>query len=578
VIESPCEPTIVTLPISMFGIVDMVVGEFAQAHPSEPFTHSSAALLAILAGGLLLKTRAEARRCKQLEADLEQSEARLNRAQRLASLGHWEMMFHTGRGYWSDEVYRIFGLDRSGFELTRESFYRRVHPDDRERVRAAAEETIVTGKPYAVEHRIVRPDGSVRNVQEHGALVRALNGTGDLLAGTVQDVTEYRELEEQFRQAQKLESVGRLAGGIAHDFNNLLTVINGYAELSLSGIGSDDPLHPNLLEIRKAGQAAAGLTRQLLLFSRKDVVQPVVIDVNSIIVDSGKMLRRLIGEDIELDTALDPELGHTLADPGYFQQVLMNLAVNARDAMPHGGKLTIQTRNVILESTDGPNPPGPYVAVTVRDTGSGMDEKTKARLFEPFFTTKPLGKGTGLGLATVYGIVRQAQGSIAVESSPGQGTEFTLYFPRTRPAAQEQAPGEQSLRAPRGRASVLVVEDEDEVRSLTVAILERYGYTAKGAATAKQALEICREPGALDLIITDLVLPGMSGRDFAERAQSLRPSAKVLFTSGYSEDFLVERGLLASGISGYLQKPVPAAVLLGRIREALDPHGTSAQA
>jgi nitrogen-specific signal transduction histidine kinase len=390
----------------------------------------------------------------------------------------------------------------------------------------------------------------------------------------VNDVTDSRRLEGQLRQAQKMEAVGRLAGGVAHDFNNLLTVITSYSELLLEDLGSGDPKRDDVEQIRKAAQGAAGLTRQLLAFSRQQVLEPKVLDLKATVAGTEKLLKRLIGEDIQLTTSLAPDLGAVKADPGQLEQVIMNLAVNARDAMPTGGRLTIEAANVDMDEAyvgeHAPARPGRYVMLALSDTGIGMDEQTKARIFEPFFTTKEVGKGTGLGLATVYGIVKQAGGFIWVYSEPGRGTSFKVYLPRVNePAAPDEV--RPATRAPgRGTETVLLVEDAASVRLVTRQVLERFGYAVLEAPEGDTALRLAtKHRGPIHLLLTDVVMPGISGRDLAQQLAPLRPEMKVLYASGYANNAIIQHGILEPGIA-YLQKPFTPETLARRVREVLD--------
>ncbi|MDT5122162.1 MAG: two-component system, cell cycle sensor histidine kinase and response regulator CckA [Acidobacteriota bacterium] len=391
------------------------------------------------------------------------------------------------------------------------------------------------------------------------------------------DVTERKVLEEQLRQSQKLEAVGQLAGGVAHDFNNLLTVITGYSDLSLRRLDKDDPLRSNLEQIKKAGERAASLTRQLLAFSRKQVLQPKVLQLNAVVADVDKMLRRLIGEDIDVLTVLEPGLGQIKADPGQIEQVLLNLAVNARDAMPQGGKLTIETANVYLDNQyvrrHTAIQPGNYVMLAVSDTGCGIDVETQARMFEPFFTTKEQGKGTGLGLSTVYGIVKQSGGHLWVYSEVGKGTTFKIYLPRIDGVTEGDAAPNTPAELPRGQETVLLTEDEEQVRQMIRMILEMSGYRVLEAADGEEALAIYKQyEGEIDLIMTDVVMPLMSGRELVQSLEILHPGIKVLYMSGYTDDAIVRHGLLDQEIV-FLQKPFTPDVLLRKVRKVLDaPH------
>jgi two-component system cell cycle sensor histidine kinase/response regulator CckA len=388
------------------------------------------------------------------------------------------------------------------------------------------------------------------------------------------DVTERKTLEEELRQSQKMEAVGRLAGGVAHDFNNLLTVINGYSELSLRRLQPDDALTFNLEEIKRAGSRAASLTRQLLAFSRKQVLQPKVLDLNEVISELEKMLQRLIGEDIDLRTALTPELRRVNADPGQIEQVIMNLVVNARDAMPNGGKLTIQTENVYLtEDYDRHRlavKPGLYAMIAVSDNGSGMNDETKANIFEPFFTTKELGKGTGLGLSTVYGIVKQSMGTIWVYSEVGLGTTFKVYLPCVEGEFDDRQASQTRQVIALGSETILLVEDDEMVRGLTRTVLEQSGYKVIQAANGAEALLICEQyADPIHLLLTDVVMPGMSGRAVADRLKTLRPQMLVLYMSGYTDDAIVHHGVLNEGVN-FIEKPFATAALARKVREVLD--------
>ncbi|HWB87314.1 MAG TPA: ATP-binding protein [Bryobacteraceae bacterium] len=390
------------------------------------------------------------------------------------------------------------------------------------------------------------------------------------------DVTDRRRLEEQLRQAQKLEAVGMLAGGVAHDFNNLLTIITGYSQLILNNLSAMDRNRHSVEQIMKAGERAAALTKQLLAFSRRQVLQPKVLDVNNLVARMSTMLRRLIGEDIDLQLLLHSDLGRVNADPGQLEQVLMNLVVNARDAMPHGGTLTIETSNVRLEQSYVERHiavrTGSYVLLAVSDTGHGMDESTRARLFEPFFTTKAAGKGTGLGLSTVSGIVRQSGGHLEVYSEPGHGTSVKVYLPRVdQPVTLETA--EPKKRAVQGSETILLVEDDEMVRNLVRESLEREGYLLMDAPGPVEAERISNEfSGPIQLLITDVVMPKGSGKDLAQRLCNRRKELKVLYMSGYTDNAVLNSGILSKDVA-FLQKPFTPAALTQKIREVLDTDG-----
>jgi len=381
-------------------------------------------------------------------------------------------------------------------------------------------------------------------------------------------------LQDQLRQSQKMEAIGRLAGGIAHDFNNLLTVIKGYSQLSLVEIKEGDPLRGDIEEIKNAADRAADLTRQLLAFSRRQIMEMKVLDLNDLLKNLDKMLRRVIGEDIELVTPLAEDLGRVKADPGQIEQVIMNLSVNARDAMPEGGKLTIETANVELDGAYARNhvavTPGRYVMISVSDTGVGMAPEVRDRVFDPLFTTKEKGKGTGLGLSTVYGIVKQSDGNIWVYSEPGKGTAFKIYLPRVDEPLEEA--GEvvvQKEIVGRGE-TILVVEDEEEVRKLAVQILRRQGYTVLEASQGNETSHICEQhKGAIHLMVMDVVMPGMNGRELAKSLEPHHPEMQVLYMSGYTDNAIVHHGILEKGLN-FIQKPFTLEGLLRKVREVLD--------
>jgi two-component system cell cycle sensor histidine kinase/response regulator CckA len=398
-------------------------------------------------------------------------------------------------------------------------------------------------------------------------------GGRELRITALRDVTERRALENQYRQAQKMEAVGRLAGGVAHDFNNLLTVILSYADMLLEGVSLKDPRAADLGEIRKAAVTAASLTRQLLAFSRQQVIEPRRLDLNEVVVSSEKMLRRLIGEDIEVKTTLSSTPLTVMIDPGQLEQVMMNLAVNARDAMPTGGRLTLETESVTLSpeyaSEHWPATPGRFAMLAVSDTGCGMDEQVRSHIFEPFFTTKGVGKGTGLGLATVYGIVKQSNGFIWVYSEVDHGTSFKIYLPLVDETPERYAGKLESDAPLMGTETILLAEDAAAVRGAARQILDRYGYTVLEAPNGTVALRTAKSAHTVDLLLTDVVMPEMSGRELAERFATLKPHAKVLFMSGYTDDAIIRHGVLRPG-TAYLQKPFSPETLAKKVREILD--------
>jgi PAS domain S-box-containing protein len=425
----------------------------------------------------------------------------------------------------------------------------------------------------AYEVETIAKDGSRISLEVNSSLVFH-NGVPVGVQGIARDVTERKRLEEQLRQSQKLEAIGQLAGGVAHDFNNLLTVISGYSDLLLRRLPADDPLKAHVTEIKKAGDRAAGLTRQLLAFSRKQILQPKVLDLNTVVSDLDKMLRPLIGEDVDLLTKTEPGLGQVKADPGQIEQVVVNLVVNARDAMEHGGKVTIETSNVKLTEAYAHQheqcPPGAYVMLAVSDTGSGIDPAIRDRIFEPFFSTKGAGKGTGLGLSTVYGIVKQSGGNIYVYSEVGIGTVFKIYLPRVDANAADEVTRAGVGVAPGGDETVLLVEDEAQVRQIAQQILESLGYHVLAAENGEQALTIAADyPEDIQLMITDVVMPQMGGLELVERLTPLRKNLRVIYMSGYTDDAIVRHGLIDDRLE-FIQKPFTPDALARKVRTALE--------
>jgi nitrogen-specific signal transduction histidine kinase/CheY-like chemotaxis protein len=424
---------------------------------------------------------------------------------------------------------------------------------------------------------MIHPDGSTHWLSNRGIPIRDAEGNLTHYVGVCKDITEWVQLEDQLRQSQKMEAIGRLAGGLAHDFNNLLTVIGGFGELIREKLDPGSGLHTYCEEIAKAGENAASLTRQLLAFSRRQVLKPVVLDLNDVVNHIEKMLRRLIGENIELRTVLHPGLWRVKADSTQMEQVLLNLAVNARDAMPSGGTITIELQNIHLDEeyarSHNAVTPGNYVALIVTDSGDGMDAETRARIFEPFFTTKEQGKGTGLGLATVYGIVKQHQGWIEVSSQPGAGATFNIFLPAIPPPVRTAAAVQTEKDLPRGTETILLVEDDYGVRVITRRVLESHGYKVYEAASAREALELwCSRAEEIALLLSDIVMPeGVTGRELAEQARAQKPSLKVILMSGYSADVIgKDTDFLRRTKSSFLQKPVSARTLLEAVRRCLD--------
>ncbi len=510
---------------------------------------------------------------KRVEDALRESEHWLRESQRVSNLGTWVLDAKTGHWTSSETLDEILGIGPE-FERTLEGCMGIVHPAYREEIRKLLEtEILTTGRPFNREFMVVRPgDGRARWVLMRGGAVQISDGAPATLAGTLQDVTERHRMEEQLIEAHKMETVGRLAGGIAHDFNNLLTVVNGYSELGLSRLAESDPLRPSLAEIRRAGERAASLTQQLLAFSRRQVMQPRVIDLNELVKEAERGLRLLAGESITPIIVLDSDLGQVRADPGQINQVLLNLTVNARDAMPDGGRLTIATANVEVSEEDAAAHSGAragrFVLLTVRDSGSGMDEETQRHMFEPFYTTKPQGRGTGLGLATVYGIVQQSGGWIAVSSKPEAGSAFYIYLPRVDVPSVQTPPATHTQRHTAGEETILVAEDQLSVRHFASTVLRNLGYHVIEAGSGEEALTVAAaHRGTIHLLLTDIVMPGISGRILAERLKSARPGVCVLYMSGYTDEVNLGPDILDSG--AFLAKPFGADTLTGKVRQAL---------
>jgi len=447
-------------------------------------------------------------------------------------------------------------------EILTMNLFEIVAPEYHEKARQLIDTTLA-GEGETTHDLEILSKGGSRVAFEVNARLIYQSGVPIGVQGIARDVTERKHLEAQLRQSQKLEAVGQLAGGVAHDFNNLLTVILGYSEMLLRRPNIDDPVYRSLEEIKKAGERASSLTRQLLAFSRKQVLQPKVIDLNSVVAEMLKLLLRLIGEDLELVTDLKPSPARIKADPGQIEQVLVNLAVNARDAMPRGGKLIIKTENVVVDDE-------PHLMLTVSDTGHGMDAETQAHVFEPFFTTKPAGEGSGLGLATVYGIVKQSGGNIWLSSERGKGTTFRICLPRVDDVAvdPEIDAGKQPI--PRGTETLLLVEDEEQVRRIITEVLERQGYKVLAALNGEEALKIAQdEQIEIHLLLTDVVMPQMGGRELAETLSKSRPQLKVLYMSGYTDDAIVRHGLMEETLN-FIQKPFDSVMVARKVREVLD--------
>ncbi|MFI5180677.1 MAG: PAS domain S-box protein [Thermoanaerobaculia bacterium] len=506
------------------------------------------------------------------EEALRESEARYRRIVETANEGIWSVDADLRTTFVNDTFARMLGYapeemigtlaEQFTFPENLDEF--RIHMDARRR-----------GQAEQYERRFRRKDGIECWCFVSGTPILDSEGRFAGSFGMLTDITKRRHLEEQLRQSQKMEAVGLLAGGVAHDFNNLLTVITGNSELLLGQMTADDPFRVNLADIRHAGERAAALTRQLLAFSRKQILEPRILDLNDVVAGTEKLLRRLIGEDIVLTCILDQNLHRVTIDPSQMEQVILNIAVNARDAMPRGGRLTIETRNVegtAAPSVDtGPGKIPRFVLLAISDTGCGMTPEIRSRVFEPFFTTKSPAKGTGLGLATVYGIVQQSGGHIDLRSVPGEGSRFEILLPAVEETPAARVSSDARLRAvPKGTETILLVEDEEAVRRIIRLVLDASGYKVLEASNGEEALEIAHGlGGAIHLVVTDVVMPEMSGRELAERLRSQAPFLRVLFVSGYTDDAVIRHGVV-DGRESFLQKPFSPLTLAKKVREALD--------
>jgi PAS domain S-box-containing protein len=545
----------------------MGILNFSPSRPERPVALGRIKSLNILAG-----TAASAFHSASLLEELRTAEQRYKRLADNAPdiIFRYDLQPQRRCVYMSPAVRAVTGHAPEDFYADPELVLKVVHPEDRPLLEAVFRGEL---QGSATTLRWVSANGATISVEQRSVLVQDKDGKLIAIEGIARDITERIKLEEQLRQSQKLEGVGQLAGGIAHDFNNLLTVILGRSQMLQKKLERASPLQRDVDLIHKTAGRAASLTRQLLAFSRKQLLQPKVLDLNAVVADMDKMLQRLIGEHIDLAAVLHPGLGRVKVDPGQMEQVIMNLAVNARDAMPQGGKLIIETANVVLDENytwqHMSVQPGRYVMLAVTDAGCGMDSQTQARIFEPFFTTKEPGKGTGLGLSTVYGIVKQSGGNIWVYSELGRGTTFKIYLPRVDEAADEIS-AQEDHRSMKGWETILLVEDEEAVRELSQEILQDEGYQVLVATNGEEAIQLCqRYKGSIELVVTDVVMPKMSGPELARRLSSLRPAARTLFLSGYTNASITHNELLSSDVE-FLQKPFSAEIFTRKVREILD--------
>jgi PAS domain S-box-containing protein len=511
---------------------------------------------------------------KRVEEALRQHEERLRLALEAGRVGMWIWDMRDNTTIWNAREYELFGLPPGEGHVDPDLLNARVHPEDRQAVSEHVAAAQQAGGDFNHEFRVVYPDQTVHWLAGVGRVVRDASGRQVQMMGVTFDITERKVMEERLRQSQKMEAVGRLAGGIAHDFNNLLTVIIGSSEAALARRGPNPVVTGELEAIRDAGRRAGALTQQLLAFGRKQMLEPRVLDLNAVVAGLEPMLRRIIGEDVRLSVALDPRIERVQVDPSQIEQVILNLAVNARDAMPDGGRLVIATGTRTLDgdasALASEARPGRHVVLSIEDTGRGMSAEVKARIFEPFFTTKGPGQGTGLGLATSYGIVKQSGGHILVHSEPGTGTRFEVCLPAAFRAGPSTEPPAFAERSQRGAEAILLVEDEEMVRKLLRTLLADQGYTVLDASTPSAALRIARDHHApIDLLLTDVVMPEQSGRRLAEALRMERPDLKVLYISGYADDAVLRAGVVEE-TEDFLQKPFLSEALLKKVRDVLD--------
>jgi PAS domain S-box-containing protein len=512
---------------------------------------------------------------------LADSEERLRRALDAARMGVWVWSVETNSLTWDDNLRRLYGLERGHVIASYEDFLTRVHPDDRERVGNTARQALENFAGLDYEFRIVLPDGRIRWIADQGEIRRNEEGRPVLLTGICTDVTDRKVAEYRVRQAHRMESVGRLAGGVAHETNNQMSVVLGASDFILRRSDVPAPVRTDVEFIQKAAERTAAVTAQLLAFSRKQILRTEVLDLNAVIRNWEPVLRRVMGEDCGVVLQLAPDVGRVRADPGQLEQVLLNLALNARDAMPRGGKITLETfPSELTTAYTGTKPgtsvkPGHYTVLAVSDTGHGMDRDTLNHIFEPFFTTKGVGQGTGLGLSTVYGIVKQSDGYIWVYSEPGQGTTFKIYFPVRLGALADLPPVPLAAKARKG-ASILLVEDEPSVRYIMRRTLEEAGYTVHEAGSTDEALTLLARGSPISLVLTDVIIPGGGGRELADRMAEQRPGIPVLFTSGYTDGDIERRGLIRPG-SAFLQKPVSPEALVQAVANQLEVGGSLLQ-
>ena len=548
-------------------------GPLTAHHSDGTVVPMEVAITALLDGGTICVTRDITQRLDAQRARAEAETKYRMLVEQVAAISYIAELGVHGRWlYVSPQIEAILGFTVDEWLAESRDWLKHVAPEDHHVVQAA-EETSSRGEPFQAEYRITRKDGRIVWVSDNAVVVRG-SDSHPVMEGLIVDITDRKVLENQLQQSRRMEAVGRLAGGIAHDFNNLLTIIKGYAEMALNRPGTTPELSTDVHQIGNAAERASTLIRQLLAFSRKQVLQPKPLDLNAIVESLDKLLNRLMSADIQMRTACSANIGTVKADPAQIEQVIMNLVVNARDAMPSGGRLTIETANVDLTANYARDhvtvKPGPYVMLAVSDTGVGMDSETQAHIFEPFYTTKGSGRGTGLGLSTVYGIVKQSGGYIWVYSEPGKGTTFKVYLPRVEEPLETAPAKSESAMDRKGSETVLVVEDEEAVRELARRILADQGYSVLVAGSATDAEQIAANGSReIHLLLTDVVMPGVSGRELARRITARNGKMQVLFMSGYTDNVIAHGGVLEAGVA-FLQKPFTPRALTNKVRELLD--------
>jgi PAS domain S-box-containing protein len=567
--------SLMTLTVSAVAIAHTVQGggPFVNATAVRTLFSLAGYLGVVAVTGLVLAAAVQWERHQATRA-LARSEKRLRRALDAARMGTWFWSAKNNTLTWDDKLRQIYGLGAENRISTYEQFLERVHPDDRALAAEAVRTVLQEGGDLDHEFRVLLPDGRIRWIADQGEVRKDEHGGAAYMTGVSTDVTERRLAEERLRQAHRMESVGRLAGGVAHEANNQMSVVLGAADFILRRSDVPEEVHEDAELIRKAAERTAAVTAQLLAFSRRQVLKPEVLNLNGVLKGWETVLRRVMGEDCVVTLRLATGLGSVRADPGQLEQVLLNLAINARDAMPRGGSIMVETFNAELTAAAARSKPGTavrpghYVVLAMSDTGQGMGKETMSHIFEPFFTTKAKGQGTGLGLATVYGIVKQSDGYIWVYSEPGQGTTFKIYLPLVEGTASQPTTMAAPVR-PRAGETVLVVEDEAPVRAIMKRALEDAGYRVLEAGLASQAIEfLTSHSGPISLVLTDVVMPGASGPELADRIKRLAPSIPVVFTSGYPDGEIVRRGLLEPGAL-FLQKPFTPTALVRAVQDRL---------